>query len=268
MSLQTKIIKTFGTKSTINACEEINIIKNLIKKYLNKNPKFKSLVVGISGGQDSTLTGKICQMAVNELNNNHNKKYHLIAIRMPYGQQLDEKDCNDALSFIKPDHTLLINIKNAILASEESLRTNLIEISDYVRGNMKARERMKILYAVANMKQGLVVGTENAAELLTGYFTKHGDGAHDINPIFSLNKRQGRQLLKYLKCPSYLYLKTPTADLEDDRPNLPDEIALNITYNNIDDYLEGKIINQEKKQIIEDLYIHSQHKRNVNIKKL
>ncbi|MDE5285796.1 MAG: NAD(+) synthase, partial [Buchnera aphidicola] len=128
-----------------------------------------------------------------------------IALRLPYGIQIDEKDCEDAIKFIKPDQKFYINIKDAVLRSELSLKKSGINISDYIKGNEKARERMKAQYSVAAVKKGLVVGTTNAAENLTGFFTKYGDHGTDINPISHFNKRQCRQLLKTVNCPKNLY---------------------------------------------------------------
>lgn len=76
-----------------------------------------------------------------------------------------------------------------------------------------------------------------------------------------MNKRQGRQLLQYLEAPQHLYEKTPTADLEDDKPQLPDEEALGVTYLDIDDYLEGKPVSHAAAERIEKLYIQNVHKR-------
>ncbi|CDL48326.1 NAD synthetase [Klebsiella pneumoniae ISC21] len=112
--------------------------------------------------------------------------------------QADEQDCQDAIAFIQPDRVLTVNIKAAVLASEQALREAGIELSDFVRGNEKARERMKAQYSIAGMTKGVVVGTDHAAEAITGFFTKYGDGGTDINPIFRLNKRQGKQLLAHL----------------------------------------------------------------------
>ena len=116
-------------------------------------------------------------------------------------------------------------------------------------------------YAVAGGPGYLVVGTDHAAEAVTGFFTKYGDGGTDINPLFRLNKRQGKLLLKTLGCPEHLYLKRPTADLEDDRPGLEDEVALGVTYEMIDDYLEGKSVAPETAKIIENWYTKTEHKR-------
>ena len=76
-----------------------------------------------------------------------------------------------------------------------------------------------------------------------------------------MNKRQGKAILKYLGCPEHLYLKAPTADLEDDKPQIPDEVALGVTYDDIDDYLEGKAVSEEAAQKIEGWYLKTEHKR-------
>ncbi|VDZ73170.1 NH3-dependent NAD(+) synthetase [Atlantibacter hermannii] len=159
------------------------------------------------------------------------------------------------------DRVLTVNIKASVLASEQALRDAGIELSDFVRGNEKARERMKAQYSIAGMTKGLVVGTDHAAEAVTGFFTKYGDGGTDINPLFRLNKRQGKALLRELGCPEHLYTKLPTADLEDDRPSLPDEVALGVTYENIDDYLEGKKLDDSISKTIEGWYLKTEHKR-------
>ncbi|QCI18732.1 ammonia-dependent NAD(+) synthetase [Buchnera aphidicola] len=262
MILQKKIIKLLNVKPKINPRIEITNRIIHLKEYLLQNIHLQSLIVAISGGQDSTLTGKLCQITIEQLRKEQkNKSYKFIALRLPYGIQKDEEDCKTAIKFINPDEIITINIKNSVLSSELSLNIAGIKISDHVKGNEKARERMKIQYSVAAMKNGIVVGTSNAAEIMTGFFTKHGDHGIDINLISQLNKRQGRLILKELKCPKNLYLKTPTADLEDNNPQKPDELVLGVKYSTIDSYLEGKQINILDKKIIEKLYLNTQHKR-------
>ncbi|WP_225087966.1 ammonia-dependent NAD(+) synthetase [Pectobacterium colocasium] len=262
MSLQNDIIRALGVKSSIVPAQEIRVSVDFLKNYLNAHPFVTSLVLGISGGQDSTLTGKLCQTAITELRNETgNARYQFIAVRLPYGVQADEADCQDAIAFIQPDRVLTVNIKPAIEASEATLRAIGVELSDFVKGNEKARERMKAQYSIAGMNAGLVVGTDHAAEAVTGFFTKYGDGGTDINPIFRLNKRQGKALLRELGCPSHLYTKAPTADLEDNRPSLPDEVALGVTYEKIDDYLEGKQVDAKDAATIESWYRKTEHKR-------
>ena len=265
MSLQQEIIARLRCKPEINVDEEIRLTINFLKDYIKKNSFVKSLVLGISGGQDSTLCGKLCQMAMTELREETGEDYKFIAVRLPYGTQFDEDDCNDALKFIGPDKVYTVNIKKAVDASVESLREAGVIITDFAKGNEKARERMKVQYSIATMNSGIVVGTDHAAEAITGFYTKYGDGGADIMPLYRLNKRQGKALLKKLGCPEHLYLKKPTADLEEERPALEDEVALGVSYDNLDDYLEGKKVPEEIAKIIEGHYLKSEHKRNMPV---
>lgn len=264
--LQQEIIKSLRCKPNIDVKGEIQLTKKFLKDYLKKYSFLKTLVLGISGGQDSTLCGKLCQLAISELREETgDNEYKFIAVRLPYGTQFDEDDCNDALKFINPDIVYTVNIKKSVDASVESLKTAGIIISDFAKGNEKSRERMKVQYSIAAMNKGVVVGTDHAAEAITGFFTKYGDGGVDIVPLFRLNKRQGKQLLKELNCPEHLYLKKPTADLEEEKPALADEVALGVTYDNIDDYLEGKKLDKKISDIIEGYYLKTEHKRNMPI---
>ena len=266
MSLQQEIIQALGVKPAIDPQQEIRVSVDFLKAYLKAHPFLKTLMLGISGGQDSTLTGKLAQIAVSELRHETgDKEYAFIAVRLPYGKQADEQDCQDALAFIQPDRTLVVNIKEAVLASERALQEAGIALSDFVRGNEKARERMKAQYSIAGMTKGIVLGTDHAAEAVTGFYTKYGDGGSDVNPIFRLNKGQGKQLLKALGCPEHLWMKHPTADLEDDRPGLQDEVALGVTYQQIDDYLEGKTIDAGAAKTIEGWYTKTEHKRRLPV---
>ncbi|XBC37814.1 MAG: ammonia-dependent NAD(+) synthetase [Buchnera aphidicola (Meitanaphis microgallis)] len=266
MNLQKKIITTLGVKPTINPKFEIHRIVHFIKTYMLYYKNIKTLVLGISGGQDSTLTGKLCQLAIKELNQSYNyKNYKLILLCLPYGKQIDLEDCQDAINFIQPEITLNINIKNSVLSTEKSLKKAGINTSNRIRENNKARERMKVQYDVAHAYNGIVIGTDHASEAITGFFTKYGDGGSDINPISELNKKQGKLLLKELKCPSHLYLKPPRANLEDTHPYKTDEEILGVTYLDIDAYLEGKKIDKKCQLIIEKHFINTQHKRHMPI---
>lgn len=266
MTLQQQIITALGVKPQINPQEEIQRSVTLLKNYLTACNGLKSLILGISGGQDSTLAGKLCQQAIDELRaQTRMDHYQFIAVRLPYGIQADEADCQDALEFIRPDRQISVNIKPAVLAAEQALTRAGVVLSDFARGNEKARERMKVQYSIAAMTAGIVVGTDHAAEALTGFYTKYGDGGADISPLYRLNKRQGKQLLQLLNCPEHLYNKTPTADLEDERPSLPDESALGVSYQQIDDYLEGKILPPDISRKIEHYYITTEHKRRLPV---
>ncbi len=259
--MQSIIVDEMKVKPVIDSAETIKEIKHFIEQYVQSHPFVRTLVLGISGGQDSTLTGKLLQLVAEEMRANSGRDIQFVAVKLPYGVQKDADEVEDALNFIAPDRIITVNIKPAVDQSVETLKQAGINLTDFLKGNEKARERMKAQYAIAANLSGIVVGTDHSAENITGFFTKHGDGAADIAPLFGLNKRQGRQLLAYLNAPAHLYEKQPTADLEDDKPQLPDEEALGVTYHAIDDYLEGKTVRPEEAAIIEQHYIKNAHKR-------
>ncbi|WP_226677686.1 ammonia-dependent NAD(+) synthetase [Rossellomorea aquimaris] len=265
-SLQKQIVEEMMVSPEINPQEEIRRSVDFMKAYLKKHSFLKSLVLGISGGQDSTLLGKLAQMAIDEMNQESGSSdYAFYAVRLPYGEQGDAQDAIDAVEFISPTVSMTVNVQPAVDASVETLKKNGIELSDFVKGNEKARERMKVQFAIAAMKDGVVLGTDHSAEAVTGFYTKFGDGAADLVPLFRLNKRQGKVLLMELGCPEHLYNKKPTADLEENRPQLPDEEALGVTYDQLDDYLEGKEVPAEAKKVIEGHYLKTQHKRHLPV---
>lgn len=263
---QKEIIESLKVQPTIDPKTEIRKSVDFLKAYLKKYDFFKSLILGISGGQDSTLAGKLSQMAISELREETgDEDYQFIAVRLPYGVQADESDALAAIDYIKADRTFRVDIQPAVDAAVEAVEANQVTVSDFNKGNIKARQRMIAQYAIAGSTNGVVVGTDHAAEAVTGFYTKFGDGAADITPLWRLDKRQGKQLLEVLKAPKHLYQKTPTADLEDNRPALPDEVALGVTYQDIDDYLEGKPVSQKAAETIESWYNKTEHKRHLPI---
>ena len=266
MSLQEEIISELGVKSEISAAQEVTRSVDFLKDYLKRHPFLKTLVLGISGGQDSSLAGRLAQLAVEALRaETGDTSYQFIAIRLPYGVQQDEADAQRALDFIKPDQSLTVNIKAAVDGEVEALAAAGVDVSDFNKGNIKARQRMITQYAIAGANAGAVIGTDHAAENITGFFTKFGDGGADILPLFRLNKRQGKELLAYLSADAAIYEKVPTADLEDGKPGLADEVALGVTYDEIDDYLEGKKISDQAQSVIENWWLKTQHKRHLPI---
>jgi NAD+ synthase len=259
--MQTEIMQTLNVKPEINPKEEIRNRIDFLKNYLIKT-KAKGYVLGISGGQDSTLAGRLVQLAVEELRN-EGKEALFIAIRLPYGTQQDEEDAVRAMKFISPDREYTFNIQGAVDAvqSEYNAVSTSEPLSDYHKGNVKARMRMIAQYAFGGMEGLLVIGTDHAAEAVTGFYTKYGDGGADVLPLSGLTKRQGKALLKELGAEERLYLKVPTADLLDQKPGQADETELGITYDDIDDYLEGKQVTQEIAEKIEQRYLITEHKR-------
>lgn len=265
-TLQEKIIKEMGTQPQIDAQEEIRRSIDFIKDYLKQFPFLKTLVLGISGGQDSTLLGKLAQIAIEEIRSDTgDEAYQFIAVRLPYGVQGDEKDAIEVIKWIQPDQQMVVNIKDSVDSVVDELEKQGQIVSDFNKGNIKARQRMIVQYAIAGDRQGVVLGSDHAAESITGFYTKFGDGAADIVPLFRLNKRQGAKLLQELGAPAAFYTKIPTADLQDNRPALADEEELGVSYEYIDDYLEGKEVPVQAKKRIEQLYLTSQHKRHLPI---
>lgn len=249
---------------------EINRRIAFIQKKL-KQSGCKSLVLGISGGVDSTTCGRLAQLAVERLNaEEQTGDYQFIAVRLPYGEQQDEDEAQLALSFIKPTHSVSVNIKDGVDGTH-ACTLNALEGTglipechgtvDFVKGNVKARTRMIAQYEIAGLVRGLVLGTDHSAENVTGFYTKFGDGACDLAPLFGLNKRQVRQLADHLGAPELLVHKVPTADLEELAPQKADEEALQLTYENIDDFLEGKTVSEQVIERIVGIYKATQHKR-------
>lgn len=264
MNKQNEIVNALNVKAEIVATEEVRNRVNFLKEYCRKTGA-KGFVLGISGGQDSTLAGRLAQLAVEELRA-EGYEAQFIAIRLPYGVQKDEDDAQLALQFIQPDKALTFNIEAPVQAFAVAYEdADGKALADYHKGNVKARMRMVAQYAVAGEHQCLVVGTDHAAEAITGFFTKFGDGGADILPLTGLTKGQGRELLEDLNAPERLYLKTPTADLLDNKPQQADEAELGLEYNILDEYLVGNEVAPEAKANIEARYNMTQHKRELPV---
>lgn len=258
--LQAQIIAELGVQPVIDPAVEISRRVEFLKDYL-KATGTRGYVLGISGGLDSTLAGRLAQLAVEELAG-EGVDANFIAVRLPYGVQHDEDDAQAALAFIKAKTEWTFNIAPAVDGFEaEFAKTATAEVTDFNKGNIKARSRMIAQYALAGQDNLLVIGTDHAAESVTGFFTKFGDGGADILPLFTLNKRQNRALLKELGATEQLYNKVPTADLLDGVPGRTDEDELGISYDEIDDYLEGKDVSEAAAQGIERRFLQSRHKR-------
>lgn len=247
---------------------EIRRRVDFIKQRLSASG-MKTLVLGISGGIDSTTCGRLAQLAIDELNQT-GSGYQFIAVRLPYATQKDEAEAQMAVNFIQPSKALSVNVQPGADAIHQATFSamaadglaNASEAqADFARGNVKARTRMVIQYHIAALLGGLVLGTDHSAENITGFYTKWGDGACDLAPLFGLSKRQVRLVGKTLGAPNLLVSKTPTADLECLAPQKADEAALGLTYEQIDDFLEGKAVSAEVSDKLIGIYLKTQHKR-------
>ncbi|MFF8647622.1 ammonia-dependent NAD(+) synthetase [Streptomyces griseoluteus] len=261
---QKEIARDLQVSESFDAEQEIERRTAFLAERLTSTG-LRSLVLGISGGVDSTTAGRLCQLAVERARAaGHEATFY--AMRLPYGVQADEADAQRALDFIRPDRTLTVDIRPASDAALDAVVAGGVVFrdayhQDFVQGNIKARQRMIAQYAVAGAQDGLVVGTDHAAEAVSGFFTKYGDGAADVVPLTGLTKRRVRALADALGAPAELVWKIPTADLETLDPGKSDETALGVTYDDIDDLLEGKPVPDPAYTAIVDRYHRTEHKR-------
>jgi NAD+ synthase len=258
--LQELIIAELGVPVSFDADTEIERRVEFLADQLRRTGA-SSYVLGISGGIDSSTAGRLCQLAVERVRSEGGQAT-FIAMRLPYGVQADESDAQRSLQFIKPDETLVVDVKPSTDAMVESVRhAGLGDREDFHVGNMKARQRMIAQYVVAGARGGLVVGTDHAAEAVMGFFTKYGDGACDLTPLSGLTKRRVRALGERLGASAEITGKVPTADLETNNPGLPDEVALGVTYDEIDDFLEGRDVDEKAAATIIATHRRTAHKR-------
>lgn len=218
--------------------------------------KAEGLIVGVSGGLDSAVVASLIKLAYPE---------NSLGVIMPV--HTSEKNIQDALAATKAcgieaitidlteTHKMMYQTITDKLTESESFNELKDQMAD---ANLRARLRMSTLYTIATHRNYLVVGTDNAAEWHTGYFTKYGDGGVDILPLVEYTKTEVREMAKILGVPNSIIEKIPSADLWEDQT---DEMEMGITYEAIDAYLKGRPIDEKDKKIIETMHARSQHKR-------
>lgn len=262
---QQSIIRALRVQPEIEPASELAVRIAFMQDYLRATHA-AGFVLGISGGQDSTLVGRLAQLAVEGVRE-EGLDARFVAVRLPHGVQQDEDDAQLALSFIQPDEVVTVNIQGAVAGLKAALEAGIpgLELSDFNRGNVKARMRMVAQYAIAGERKMLVLGTDQAAEAVTGFYTKYGDGGTDLNPIAGLTKEQGREILRELNAPERLWQKAPTADLLDTKPGRLDEDELGLRYQDIDAYLTGYDVPEDVARKIESIYSRSSHKRHMPV---
>lgn len=261
---QQEIIEALGVPQNFDLEAETERRIAFLADYLERTGA-KGYVLGISGGVDSSTAGRLAQLAVERVRERGGDA-RFIAIRLPYQVQSDEEDAQRALKFIQADEQTTINIGpptdamwTEVMASDATPDESTL--TDFVKGNVKARQRMIAQYTVAGARGMLVIGTDQGAEAIVGFFTKFGDGAADLLPLAGLPKRRVKQIAAHLGAEDRIVNKVPTADLETDKPLLPDEQALGVRYEDVDDYLEGKDVPAEAEAKILDWYRRTAHKR-------
>jgi NAD+ synthase len=232
----------------------VNIKEKIISwiKTQVKEAKVEGIVMGLSGGLDSSVVAVLSKKAIGK---------NLLCLIMPCCS--DRRDIQDA----------------KIIAKKFELRTKIIDLCEIynkfisilpqadtkTKGNLKARLRMVTLYYFANKSNYIVAGTGNKSEFYTGYFTKYGDSAADILPIADLYKRQVKNLARTLGIPARIINRAPSAGLW---PGQTDEEELGITYDDLDEALSYILLDKRKKVIFDDvkkvkkIILVTEHKRN------
>ena len=235
--------------------QKIDLTINWLReRVLESNSK--GLIVGVSGGIDSAVVAFLIKKAFPE---------NSIGIVLPIKSNLQDVEhanllidkCNITSMNIDltKEHEILFNNVKKSMSEKELWNPVYQKISD---ANLRARLRMSILYTIANNLGYMVVGTDNKAEIYTGYFTKYGDGGVDILPMANLLKREVYEWAKFLEVPDQIINKAPSAGLWDGQT---DELEMGTTYEYIDDYISGKNIPEKDKLIIDKLNKSSEHKR-------
>ena len=210
----------------------------------------KGIVYGNSGGKDSALVGILCKAACD----------NTVGIILPCTSRRNyDEDTADAKEVaakynIETRTVDLTPVKGAELKALDGITT----LNAAALSNIAPRLRMLTLYAVAAAENRLVAGTGNKSEAYVGYFTKWGDGAHDFNPIADLTVTEIYEFLRCLDAPKCVIEKAPSAALFDGQT---DETEMGVAYAELDAYLSGSGISEEKKTIIERLHNASEHKR-------
>lgn len=264
MSLQEEIIAALGVKPAIDVESEVRKRVDFLKSYV-KSAGAKGLLIAISGGIDSAVATGLCKLATDELSEEEGKEYMTLGVFQPYAVQEDIEHSYAVAEAFNLKYKAETNIEDAVgeiaLEAEHGLKQIGIHrhLTPQGKGNIKARTRMVMQYALAFDLNLLVVGTDHASEAITGFYTKWGDGAVDITPLSTLNKRQVRQLAGYLGVPQEILDKAPTAGLWEGQT---DEGELGITYDENSDYLEGKEVSPKAKERLESYYKRTAHKRN------
>lgn len=233
----------------LNLEKEINERVAFIKNILVES-NAEGLVFGNSGGKDSALVGILCKKAC----------ANTIGVIMPCETRRNyEQDKEDALKIAEKFsiETKIVDLKGIKEAFVNAVGETT-HLTPGAKANINPRLRMTILYSVALSENRLVVGTGNRSEGYMGYFTKWGDGAYDLNPIFDLTVTEIYELLRYLGAPESIINKAPSAALFDGQT---DEGEMGIKYIDLDKYIMGEPIGEELKEIIFKAHQKSEHKR-------
>ncbi|WP_188453523.1 NAD(+) synthase [Virgibacillus oceani] len=221
-----------------------------------KETGVKGLLVGVSGGIDSAVVAHLIKRAAPNNSLGVIMPCKSTASDMEHAQDvIDSCEIEAVTVDLSETHDVMYNtIQNQVKQKNQWNKKN-DQLAD---ANLRARLRMSTLYTLATNYNYLVVGTDNAAEWYTGYFTKYGDGGVDILPIVNFTKSEVKEMARYLGVPDQVINKKPSADLWEGQT---DEAEMGTTYDVIDAYLKGEKIPDRDKEIIESLHKRTEHKR-------
>lgn len=226
-----------------------------LKDYLSTTPS-TGYVLGLSGGVDSFVVSMLVKHA----------GLKLISISLPYGKQDDMEDVLNCAKVIRPSKFLVHNIQFAVDNQLDEINKHcLLNIMPepafkLMKGNIMARERMAVQYSYGTIYNCLVLGADHATESVTGFYTKWGDGAADVNPLSGLTKDIIYEMAIFFGAPKNIINKAPSAGLWDDQT---DEDELGLRYKDICAYLQGKEIDEESAIKIEKQFDKTEHKRHM-----
>ena len=218
---------------------------NWIKQQV-KDSETQGVIVGLSGGIDSSVTAVLCKKAFPD---------YTIGIIMPCNSNpQDQKDAKEIASQFSINFEI-INLEDTFQTLLDSIPVkNLDKIA---KANIKPRLRMTVLYYYSNLYNYLVAGTGNRSELKLGYFTKYGDGGVDIEPLGNLVKLEVKKIAKILNIPKKIINKSPSAGLWEGQK---DENELGISYQKIDKYILTGKGTKNTKNIVKNLIANNKHK--------
>lgn len=247
---------TFDVKKQTENC--INWIREWFE---NHSGNAKGVIIGISGGKDSTVAAKLlCEAIGNE---------KVLGIMMPNGQQKDINDSKRVCELLNIRYTT-VNIQESyegIIKSIESSEFNnsdfkSINLSSHTLTNISPRLRMTTLYSIGQELGYRIVGTGNLSESLVGYCTKYGDTACDFAILSTFTKREVVKIGEYLDLPEELVKKKPSDGLS----GLSDEDNLGFSYEVLDKFIRCGICEDEKvKEVIRDRWKINSHKRDIQV---
>ncbi len=211
----------------------------------------QGIVLGISGGLDSSVLAVLCKRALPE---------NVLGIMMPcYSSPEDEEHARIlAEKFSIPTRLVVLDSVFDTLLQLASAADSNPETHLLAEANLKVRLRMVTLYYFANRLQYMVAGSSNRSELTIGYFTKYGDGGVDIMPLGNLVKEQVIKLARFLDIPEEIIVKPPSAGLW---PGQTDENEMGISYKELDDYIVSGEASPEVRETIETMISGARHKR-------